>query len=56
MTGTTPATRPTGPAAARRPGARPVTSAPGPDAATRLIRVLRDHPCWSVFWDKAHGV
>ncbi len=55
MTSITPATRPAGPAPDRRPGARPgpVTSAPAPEAAARVIRVLRDHPCWSVFWDKA---
>jgi hypothetical protein len=37
-----------------RPG--PATSAPAPAAAARLIGVLRDHPCWSVFWDKAYRV
>jgi hypothetical protein len=21
-----------------------------------VIGAVRDHPCWSVFWDKAHGV
>jgi hypothetical protein len=58
MTTTTPATRPAGPAPDHHPGARPgpVTSAPAPDAAGRVIRVLRDHPCWSVFWDKAYRV
>ena len=58
MTSTTPATRPARPGPARDPGTRPdpASSAPAPDAAARLIRVLRDHPSWSVFWDKAHAV
>jgi hypothetical protein len=58
MTSTTPATCPAGPAPDRDPGARPgpVTSAPAPGAAARVIGAVRDHPCWSVFWDKAHGV
>jgi hypothetical protein len=50
--------RPSGAAPDRHPGARlgPATSTPTPDAAARLIGVLRDHPCWSVFWDKAYRV
>jgi hypothetical protein len=58
MTSTTPATRPAGPAPDHHPGARPgpVTSAPVPEAVARVIRVLLDHPSWSVFWDKAYGV
>jgi hypothetical protein len=58
MTSTTPAARPAGPARDRHAGARrgPVTSAPAPGAAARVISVLRDHLCWSVFWDKVHGV
>ena len=54
MASTTPATRPAWPIPDRHRG--PVTSAPAPEAAARVIRVLRDHPCWSVFWDKAYGV
>jgi hypothetical protein len=58
MTSTTPATSPSVAAPSRHPGGCPcpVTSVPGPDAVARLLRVMRDHPCWSVFWDKAHGV
>jgi hypothetical protein len=58
MTGTTPAARPAGPAQDHHPGicSYPVTSAPAPAAAARVVGILRDHPCWSVFWDKAHGV
>ena len=29
---------------------------PLPGDATRLAVFLRDHPCWSVFWDKRHTV
>jgi hypothetical protein len=29
---------------------------PAPEAAARIIGALRDHPCWSAFWDKAYGV
>ena len=31
-------------------------SLPAPGDAARLTRVLREHPRWSFFWDKAHGV
>jgi hypothetical protein len=53
-----PRSRSSGPALGRQAGARPapVTGAPGPDAAARVVGVLRDHPCWSVFWDKAYRV
>ncbi len=29
---------------------------PAPGDAARLARVLREHPHWSVFLDKKHGV
>ena len=29
---------------------------PPPRDAARLAGFLSEHPCWSVFWDKAHGV
>jgi hypothetical protein len=47
MTGLTPATR-------DDPGATP--GPPQPQDAARVIWVLRDHPSWSVFWDKRFGV
>jgi hypothetical protein len=58
MTSTPDAIRPAGPRPRRQPGGRPgrPVSSPAPDVAARVIRVLRDHPCWSVFWDKAYGV
>jgi hypothetical protein len=58
MTSTTPATRPArpGPARGTGTGPGPVSGVPAPDAAARLIHVLRDHPSWSVFWDKTHAV
>jgi len=34
----------------------PATTRPLPDEARRLIGVLRQHPNWSVFWDKRHEV
>jgi len=55
MTGVTPATPPAGPSPARHPLTRP-GPAPGPEAAARIIRALREHPCWSAFWDKRHRV
>ena len=58
MTGMTPATPAAGHGPPRRsltePG--PVPGPPGTEAAARIIRALRDHPCWSVFWDKRHRV
>jgi hypothetical protein len=39
---------------ADRPG--PVASVPPTEAAARVCSVLRDHPRWSVFWDKRHAV
>jgi hypothetical protein len=33
-----------------------MASLPPPAAAARLAGVLREHPCWSVFWDKRYGV
>ena len=57
MTSTRPATQPAGhdPHRPARPGqAQP--SLPAPEAAARILRALRDHPCWSVFWDKRLGV
>lgn len=53
MTSTRPATRPTRPTP---PGAPAVITCPPPEAVARISRVLDDHPSWSVFWDKAHGV
>ncbi len=45
------------PAPARNPLAEPgPPPGPAPEAAARIIRSLRDHPCWSAFWDKAYGV
>jgi hypothetical protein len=54
MTSTPDAIRPAGPSPHHQPAARPAS--PAADAAARVIGVLRDHPCWSVFWDKAYGV
>jgi hypothetical protein len=54
MTSTPDAIRPAGLRLHHQPG--PPGSPPAPDAAARVIRVVRDHPCWSVFWDKAYGV
>jgi hypothetical protein len=31
-------------------------SLPAPADSTRLTRFLQDHPRWSLFWDKRHGV
>jgi hypothetical protein len=54
MTGMTPA----GPGPARHPHTEPGSAAgpPAPEATARIIRALRDHPCWSAFWDKRHRV
>jgi hypothetical protein len=55
MTSTTAAA---GPGPGRHPRARPgpPASPPDPGAAARIARVLREHPSWSLFWDKAYGV
>jgi hypothetical protein len=29
---------------------------PAPDDAARLTTIVRQHPRWSFFWDKKHGV
>jgi hypothetical protein len=34
----------------------PGSGSPLPGDAIRLAVFLRDHPCWSVFWDKRHYV
>lgn len=61
MTTTRPAPAPAGlvPAAAQetdrhRPGA--MITLPPPGDAARLAGFLAEHPSWSVFWDKGHGV
>ena len=58
MTSTTPATRPAEPDPHCPARARlgPVPSLPAPEAAACILRALREHPCWSVFWDKRLGV
>jgi hypothetical protein len=33
-----------------------MTGLPAPADAARLARFLREHPRWSVFWDKRHQV
>ena len=33
-----------------------MTLLPAAAAASRLIRGLQEHPCWSAFWDKREGV
>jgi len=33
-----------------------MTALPAPGDAARLAGFLREHPRWSVFWDKCHGV
>jgi hypothetical protein len=33
-----------------------MTGVPAPADAARLTGFLREHPRWSVFWDKRHGV
>lgn len=56
MNGMTPPTATAGPAGhpLAEPGSPP--GPPGPEAAARIIRALRDHPCWSAFWDKRDRV
>lgn len=39
-----------------RPGRDYMTSLPPPEEAARLTRFLCEHPWWSAFWDKRHGV
>jgi len=58
MTGPTPAARPAQHDPHRDPGNQPgpAASLPAPEAARRILRALRDHPCWSAYWDKRHGV
>ena len=58
MTGMTPATAPAGHSPAGRAGTEPgaAPNAPAPEAAARVLRVVCEHPCWSVFWDKRFGV
>ncbi len=58
MTSTPPGARPARPSPHPQPGARPglPSSPPDPAAAARIIRTLREHPGWSVFWDKRFGV
>jgi hypothetical protein len=55
---TTPYPPPAGHGPAGRARTQPGTApgAPAPEAAARLIRVVCEHPCWSVFWDKRFGV
>jgi hypothetical protein len=33
-----------------------MTILPPPEEASRVIRFLQDHLCWSASWDKRHGV
>jgi hypothetical protein len=33
-----------------------MTGLPAPADAVRLASFLREHPRWSVFWDKRYGV
>ncbi len=44
------------PAPSRHNGERPCPGNPPAGEAARLAMFLRDHPCWSVFWDKRHAV
>lgn len=45
-----------GPARAQADGPGPLTYVPPTVAAARVCSVLLDHPRWSAFWDKRHGV
>lgn len=58
MTGMPPAATPPGHSLGSRPRAEPrrAPGTPAPEAAARIIRTLREHPCWSAFWDKRFGV
>jgi hypothetical protein len=33
-----------------------MTILPSPEEASRVARFLQDHPRWSAYWDKCHGV
>jgi hypothetical protein len=33
-----------------------VITLPAPGDAERLARILHQHTCWSIFWDKRYGV
>lgn len=55
-TGMTPPAANPGPARPPLAGPEPEAGPPAPEAAARIIRALRDHPCWSAFWDKRHCV
>ncbi len=33
-----------------------MASLPTPGAAAQITSFLREHPWWSAFWDKRHGV
>jgi hypothetical protein len=33
-----------------------MTSLPAPGAAVQITGFLQQHPWWSAFWDKQHGV
>ncbi len=39
-----------------KPPAGLMTSLPRAGEAERITAVLHDHPGWSAFWDKRHGV
>jgi hypothetical protein len=41
---------------ATSPAAIPMMTMPAPDDAARLTSVLRQHPRWSIFWDKRYAV
>jgi hypothetical protein len=57
MTAMTPAC-PATPSRGRPPRGEPSPPPcrPAPGAAARIIQALRDHPCWSAFWDKRAGL
>jgi hypothetical protein len=41
---------------AQADGPGPAPRVPPAAAAARISRVLQDHPCWSVSWDKRQAV